>query len=188
MNPFAIASLVLLCVALGLHVFQRRNAWRHADAPWPFYARRPLASPGQQLHQRLVNALPGHLVLSRVPVAAVLGVRRGHDAQTWMRRIRHVQYDFVVCAPDATVLAAIDLEEGVRSVQAPTAAERTKEQATASAGIRLLRWQTRALPEPAEIQAVFDLPLTQIFEEVASSANQSWWPPLSSATGKPPRA
>jgi hypothetical protein len=186
LNPFALASLLLLCLALLLRLFQRRNDWRHADAPWPFYARKPLAGPEQVLYQRLVTDLPGYLILSGVPVSAVLGVRRGHNAQTWVRRLRHLQYDFVVCGPDATVLAAIQLEDSARSEHAASSAEYTIERASDAAGVRLLRWPARALPGHAEIRAAFALPLTQIYEEAASSANQSWWPSLSSARLKPP--
>ena len=99
-----------------------------------------------------------------------------------------MQYDLVVCAQDATVLAAIALEDSARSDKAPTSADRIIERASHAAGVRLLHWQVRALPEHAEIRAVFGLPLTQVFEEVASSANQSWWPPISGATRKPPAA
>ena len=188
MNFFAIASLLLLCIALGLSLYARRNAWRDADTPWPFYARRPLAGPGQLLYQRLVTALPGYTVLSSVPVSGVLGVRRGHDVLTWTRRIRHLQYDFVVCAKDATVLAAIEHEGTARNDTDHAQADRIKQRASAAAGVRLLRWQAGALPGHGEIQAMFGVPPTQIFEEVPSSANQSWWPALSSARGDPPRA
>jgi hypothetical protein len=180
-NPFTIASLLLLCLALVVYLAQRRNTWRNANEPWPFYAKRPLISPEQVLHQRLVTALPGYIVLARVPVSAVLGIKRGHNAQTWTRRIRHLQYDFVVFSKDATELVVIELEDGVRSEKEYASIDQIKARASTEAGVRLLRWQARALPEHAEIQAVFGVPLTQVFEDVASSANQSWWPPISSA-------
>jgi hypothetical protein len=188
LNPFAIAALLLLIAALGLRWFQRRNAWLSAGEPWPFYARRALPGYEQVLYQRLVSALPEYRVLSRVPVSSVLGVRRGHDAQTWTRRIRHLQYDLVVCAQDATVLAAIELQDSARRGETSTSADRIIERASNAAGVPLMHWQASALPEHAEIRAVFGLPLTQVFEEVASSANQSWWPPLSSARRNTPAA
>ncbi len=186
MNPFSVASLLLLCLALVLHWVQRRNAWRIADSVWPFYARNPSVGPEQVLFQRLVTALPGYSVCSGVPLSEVLGVKRGHNAQIWNRRIHHLQYDFVVCSKDDNVLVAIELEDGVRSDKDPANADAIKERASAAAGVRLLRWQARALPGHAEIQAMFGVPLTQVFEEMASSANQSWWPPISSGTGSAP--
>jgi hypothetical protein len=185
-NPFAIASLLLLCVALLLHSHQRRQAWREPGVPWPFYAKRPLAGTEQMLYQRLVMALPDFTILPSVPVSGVLGVRRGQDAQAWTRRIQHLQYDFVICANDATVLAAIDLEGSALGGKLQTSADAIKTRASLAAGVRLLRWQASALPGHGEIQAMFGVPLTHIFEEAASSANQSWWPALSSARRDPP--
>jgi hypothetical protein len=180
-NPSAIASLLLLCLAVVVHLAQRRKAWRNANEPWPFYAKRPSVNPEQVLHQRLVQALPGYIVSIRVPVPSVLGIKRGHDAKTWIRRMRRLQYDFVVFSKDTTVLVAIELKGSVRSENEYSSADQIKARASAEAGVQLLRWQARVLPEHAEIQAVFGVPLTQVFEEVASSANQSWWPPISSA-------
>jgi hypothetical protein len=178
LNPFAIVVLLLLSAALGLSVYLRRSAWRGADARWPFYAKKPLASPKQVLHQRLVTALPGHIVLSRVALTSVLGVKRGWDLDRWTPRIRRLHYDFVVCAIDSTVLAAIELSVQARDAQEPTQSDWIKERASASAGIRLIRWQAKVLPDHAEIQEIFGEPATPPAAGMKVSANQSWWPPL----------
>ncbi len=182
----ALLVVLLLCAVLAWLVSLRRNAWRDADVQWPFFQRKPLASPEQVLYQRLVQALPGHMVLSRVPLCAVLGVRRGFDAATWSQRLRGLQYDFVLCSADATVLAAIELTGKARAKSDVPESDRIKQRASAAAGIRLLHWQAGALPDHAAIQAVFGLPLTQIFDEVAPSAHSSWWPPISNARSLPP--
>ena len=126
------------------------------------------------------------MVLSDVALCSVLGVKRGSDPGTWTRRIRHLRYDFVVCASDATVLAAIEVEDSGRKPDAVAGAAALKAQVSAQAGLRLLHWKAKALPNPAQIQAMFGVPLTQIFDDGASSANQSWWPSLSSAMRQPP--
>ncbi len=185
-NSLAIASVCLLGLALGLRVVQRRNAWREADVQWPFYLRKPLVSPRQLLYQRLVSALPGHLVLSDVALCSVLAVKRGSDPGNWTRRIRHLRYDFVVCTHDATVLAAIELDDSARNARDAANVGPIKKQISTQAGLRLLHWKANALPDQAQIQAVFGVPLTLFFEDVASSANQSWWPSLSSARRRPP--
>jgi hypothetical protein len=95
-----------------------------------------------------------------------------------------LQYDFVVFAKDATVLVAIDLEDKLRSEKSLSSADQIKERASHAAGVRLMRWHARTLPEHAEIQALFGVPLTHVFEEVESGANQSWWPPISVDRGR----
>jgi hypothetical protein len=186
LNPFTIAALLLLCAALGVSLFQRRSAWRDASAAWPFYAKKPLASPAQVVYQRLVSALPGHLVLSRVPVSGVLGVKRGFDVDVWKPRLRHLEYDFVVCSKDATVLAAIVLDDQPRSAKDASNADGIKERASAAAGVRLIRWQAKALPDMAEIQELFGELQIPSFEDLGSSANQSWCLALQDAERKVP--
>jgi hypothetical protein len=180
-NPFALAALFLLCAALALRLLQRRNAWRDADAVWPFYAKKPLASPEQVLCQRLVTSLPGHIVLSRVPVASVLGVKRGFDFERWNRRIHRLHYDFVVCRKDASVLAAIELDGKANLPRDPMRADGIKQRASAAAGVRLLRWQAKDLPDQAEIQELFGELQMPFPDGPGSSPNQSWWPPISNA-------
>jgi hypothetical protein len=185
-NPFALVALFLLCIALVLRLLQRRNAWRDAGAVWPYYAKKPLASPEQVLYQRLVTALPGQIVLSRVLVSSVLGVKRGFDFASWNQRIHRLHYDFVVCSKDASVMAAIELEGKQHSPQDHAQTAEMKERASAAAGVPLLRWQAKALPDQVAIQEIFgamELPLATGMEV---SANQSWWPHLSSAARNAP--
>jgi hypothetical protein len=185
-NLFVLASVLLLCVALGLRLARRRKAWLDAGVAWPFCARKPLASPQQVLYQRLVMALPGHTILFQVPVSGVLGVKVGVDFATWNQRIRRLYFDFVVCAKDATVLAAIELQDDARSGPEASSAERIKERASADAGIRVIRWQAKALPDHAAIQKLFFGMQMPFFDEAGSSANQSWWPSIADVPRRPP--
>ena len=179
MNPFAIAVVLLLGAILGLLVSTRRKAWHDPKVAWPFYAKTPLAGPEQVLYQRLVSALPGHIVLSGVAVSDVLGVKRGFDFGTWNHRIRGLRYDFVVYAPYATVLTAIALEDRPGSALERNQADVVKQRASAVAGVRLLHWQAKALPDQAAIRAAFSEP--PLAQDDSTSANQSWWPPLPTA-------
>jgi len=164
------------------------NGQRSAPARWPLFAKRPLATPGQVLYQRLVVALPGHTILSRVSLGEVLVVKRGFDAAPWSKRLRLLEFDFVVCASEGTVLAAIELDglSGSDSASGRARALQIKAHAAASASVRLLHWQANALPDQAAIQEIFGLAPSPYAEGVDASANQSWWPPISSARHKPP--
>jgi hypothetical protein len=159
----------------------RRSAWRDAAVLWPFFTKKPLASPSQVLYQRLVTALPGHVVLSQVELSSVLGVKRGFDFDCWNTRIRRLHYDFVVCAKDATVLAAIELHDKTRDAKGTSQSDQIKERASASAGIRLIRWQVKALPDQAAIQEIFGALELPLEADTPVSATQAWWPPLPGA-------
>jgi hypothetical protein len=83
------------------------------------------------------------------------------------------------------VLAAIALDVDAQDGPVLTRRDLAIERASAAAGIRLLRWQARALPDQAQIQAALGEPLTQFLEEVPSIANHSWWPPLATSRQDP---
>ena len=123
--------------------------------PWPFYAKRPLTQPEQVLYHRLIAALPEHIVLAQVQVSRVLGVKKGFNFHEWNNRINRLSYDFVVCKKDSTVLAAIELDDKSHEAANRAETDRKKDKATVDAGIRLIRWQVKALPDQVAIQAAF---------------------------------
>jgi len=152
MKPFLIiVALLLVCIVVA--AFQRmRTASSHVDR-WPFYAKRPLSPPEQVLFHRLVKALPDHMVLAQVQLSRVLGVKKGFNFHQWNNRINRMSYDFVVCAMDSTVLAAIELDDRSHESPARLTADAKKDRASAAAGIRLVRWNVKALPDDTEIRA-----------------------------------
>jgi len=153
---FPLLVLLLVVLALvALVVLKKRGLLAGAKGEWPFYAKRPLSQPEQVLYHRLVKALPEHIVLAQVQVSRVLGVKKGFSFNEWNNRINRLSYDFVVCSRDSTVQAAIELDD--KSHDAPSRADtdRKKERATSAAGIRLVRWQAKSLPNEAAIQAAF---------------------------------
>lgn len=147
-----LAALVLLVLA----VLKKQGRGKEGgDGEWPFHAKRPLSLPEQVLYHRLVAALPGHIVLAQVQVSRVLGVKKGFSFNEWNNRINRLSYDFVVCAKDATVLAAIELDDKTHDTPARTSTDSKKNKATAAAGVRLIRWKVKALPDLAAIRAAF---------------------------------
>jgi hypothetical protein len=152
--------LLLLCLialgALAFGIMKKRGLLSgRGTAPWPFYAKRPLSPPEQVLYHRLVKALPEHIVLAQVQVSRILGVKKGANFGEWNNRINRLSYDFVVCAKDSTVLAAIELDDKSHEAAGRAETDRKKEKASADAGIRLIRWHVKSLPDQATIQAEF---------------------------------
>jgi NOL1/NOP2/fmu family ribosome biogenesis protein len=150
-------SLIFLLLVLGvaLAILKKRGLLPTADGPWPFYARQPLSQPEQVLYHRLVKALPEHIVLAQVQVSRVLGVKKGFKFQEWNNRINQLSYDFVVCAKNSDVLAAIELDDKSHEKASRAKTDAKKEKATSAAGVRLIRWNVKSLPSEAAIQAAF---------------------------------
>jgi hypothetical protein len=105
------------------------------------------------MYHRLVKALPDHIVLAQVQVSRVLGVKKGSNFKEWNNRINRMSYDFVICGKDATVLAAIELDDKTHEASSRRATDEKKNKAKADPGLRLIRWNVKALPDEAAIQA-----------------------------------
>lgn len=152
---FVLLGLVAV-LALTIVVFKKLGPLqKDQTGPWPFYVKRPLTQPEQVLYHRLIAALPGYIVLAQVQASRVLGVKKGFNFHQWNNRIDRLSFDFVVCRKDATVVSVIELDDKSHEAASRVETDRKKEKATADAGIQLVRWHVKALPDITAIQAAF---------------------------------
>jgi hypothetical protein len=149
--PILVVLIILAIV--GLAVLKKLGLLNTGTSgPWPFYVKRPLTQPEQVLYHRLIRALPEHIVLAQVQVSRVLGVKKGSNFHEWNNRINRLSYDFVVCGKDATVIAAIELDDKSHESSSRAKTDEKKSKATADAGLRLIRWHVRSLPNEDAIR------------------------------------
>lgn len=155
---FVLAAFLALVTFAVVSVIRKRAAEAAAndDEAWPFYAKRPLSQPEQVLYHRLVAALPDRIVLAQVQLSRVMGVKKGFSARAWMNRINRMSFDFVVCLKDSTVVAAIELDDRSHAAQDRIEADVKKSRAAGAAGIRLVRWNVKALPDDNDIRGAFE--------------------------------
>jgi hypothetical protein len=163
-GPFYIGLVVgLVFVAvIAVVVFKKGGLLGDKDGAWPFYAKRPLSQPEQVLYHRLVSSLPEHIVLAQVQASRILGVKKGFKFHEWNNRINRLSYDFVVCTKDSTVVAVIELDDKSHDSISRVETDKKKEKATLAAGIRLIRWHVKSLPDRAAIQAAFSNPANAV--------------------------
>jgi hypothetical protein len=152
--------VLLAVVVLVVLAWLKRRGAPAADAPWPFYAKKPLTAPEQVLFHRMVAALPEHIVLAQVQLSRVLGVRKGFSFNEWNNRINRLTYDFLVCAKDASVIAAVELDDKTHERTSRRDADDRKARASAAAGVLLIRWNVAALPDVRAIQDAIAKPRT----------------------------
>lgn len=150
----AIAVLVFVVIMLLLIVRAKKPAVLEAG-PWPFYAKRPLSDPELILYRRLAMALPGHIVLAQVSLGRLLGVKKGHNFSQWYNRINRMSADFVLCGKDGKVVAVMELDDSTHEKPDRKAADAKKDRALGDAGIRIIRWQARTLPDETTIRSTF---------------------------------
>ena len=160
MKTFLILLLIFFVGVVLIAVAKKRGLLSKADSGgWPFYVKKPLTQPEQVLYHRLIRALPEHIVLAQVQVSRVLGVKKGSNFNEWNNRINRMSYDFVVCSKDSTVIAAIELDDKSHESKTRVATDDKKNKATADAGLKLVRWHVRSLPDEAQIRRELDAPL-----------------------------
>ena len=152
MNTPATAALFIFALIVAAAILSGYRRSSAASAPWPFYFKRLLTQPEQVLYHRLVKALPNHIVLAQVQVSRVLGVKKGSRFYDWNNRINRLSYDFVICDKAAAVIAAIELDDKSHENGRRRATDAKKTKATLDAGLTLVRWQVKSLPDEAMIQ------------------------------------
>lgn len=155
MKTLVLIGIVVLVAGIVLRVVLVRLRAGADGAPWPFYAKKVLSSPEQVLYHRLVYALPECIVLAQVQLSRVLGVKKGFNFAQWNNRINRLSLDFVVCLKDSSVVAAVELDDASHQGPRREEADRRKTRAVEAAGITLIRWSTKAMPDEATIRATF---------------------------------
>jgi hypothetical protein len=151
-NAPTVVTLLAVALVVFLAILKRRNRSAAGTRPWPFYVIRLLTRPEQVLYHRLVKSLPNHVVLAQVQMSRVLGVKRGFGFHEWNNRINRMSYDFVICDKATTVIAAIELDDKSHEIERRIESDAKKGKATRDAGLRLIRWHVKSLPDELTIQ------------------------------------
>src|SRR5712664_4099962 len=147
-----VVILLIFVLVVFLAILKRRDRSAAGPRPWPFYVKCLLTQPEQVLYHRLVKSLPNHVVLAQVQMSQVLGVKKGFRFHEWNNRINRMSYDFVICDKASTVIAAIELDDKSHESDRRREADAKKTKATTDAGLRLVRWHVKSLPDELTIQ------------------------------------
>ena len=146
-----IAVIVLLGLAAAAALFLARRA--RVEESLPFEQVRPLTPREQVLYWRLRKVMPEEIVLAQVAVSRILRVKRGHRVRAWMNSVNRMTVDFVVCLPDGTIVAAVELDDATDGTPVRIARDDRKNQALQAAGIKLLRYAN--VPDEAQLRKAF---------------------------------
>lgn len=156
-----LALLILVCIIIVVLALTRKSSEPGQvsidDMPvWPYVPRELMTAPERVLYVRLRQALPEYLIFSQVQLCRMIEVDPAADKQAWFNRINRMSVDFVVCAPDgARILAAIELDDSSHQRPDRIKADSKKDKALASAGIPIIRWPVRGMPNSQQIRADF---------------------------------
>ncbi|MFT4173926.1 MAG: DUF2726 domain-containing protein [Rhodocyclaceae bacterium] len=147
------SMLVVVALACALVILASQLKANSAERAGPYrYASRPAMSDVEQvLYHRLRRALPNRVILAQVAMSRVLTARAPRQRAAFCS-IAQKSLDFVVCGPDGTVLAVIELDDNSHLRPTRRRADSTKDAALASAGIRVIRWKAQDLPDTETIR------------------------------------
>jgi hypothetical protein len=154
--PYAIYWIAALAVCvLGLAISLvwalRRPAYANKGLPgeWSLTARPVFTADERRVFRLLREALPHHVVLSKLPLVRFCQPTEAKEVRYWFDLLGASHVTFAVCSPNGRVLAAIDLdgERGAtpRSLQ-------IKHAVLSACRVRYLRCAMDHLPSVAELQ------------------------------------
>ncbi|HEY8879734.1 MAG TPA: DUF2726 domain-containing protein [Roseateles sp.] len=154
--PYAIYWIAALAVCvLGLAISLiwalRRPAYANKGLPaeWSLTARPVFTTDERRVFRLLREALPHHVVLSKLPLVRFCQPTEAKEVRYWFDLLGASHVTFAVCSPNGRVLAAIDLE-GERGVT-PRILQ-IKHAVLSACRVRYLRCAMDQLPSVAELQ------------------------------------
>lgn len=150
-----VASLLLIQAAFFILVKRRRAPIATPTGLPLFFGKSPLTDVEQTLYHRMTEAIPDYIVLAQVQVSQIVGIHKGPLWQTWFNKISRKSIDFLICRPDFSIVAAIELDESSHDREERQLADADKDIALTAAGIRLIRWRVKSLPSVELIRAAF---------------------------------
>jgi hypothetical protein len=150
--PWIAALAVLALVAAGLAVWAlrpRRASELPLPSTWALTPRPVFSTDERRVYRQLREALPHHIVLSKLPLVRFCQPTDPAEVRYWYELLGAIHVTFAVCSANGRVLAAIDLESdkpGSRRVQ------QIKQNMLSACRIRYLRCPVDHLPSIPELQ------------------------------------
>jgi hypothetical protein len=156
-----IASLSLLLLAAAGALWLR-FAPKRESAPlpekWPLTARRVFGQQELRVFSQLREALPEHVLLSKLPLVRFCQPDDPAAVRYWYELLGNQHVSFAICSESGRVLAAIDLEglrpSSRRSLQ-------IKESVLAACKVKYLRCTPEQLPSLPELRALVPAPASK---------------------------
>ena len=154
-SAFLLIAFILVAFRV-MALFNSRSKPRAGllSKPWPLEAKRQLLTERERaLYQRLVQTLPNHIVLTQVQLLQVLDFKRGRWDRAIFNSFSQLSLDFLILNPDTSIVAAVELDDATHAREDRRQADAHKSHALQSAGVSLIRWNAKSLPDASAILA-----------------------------------
>ena len=144
------ATVLLVVVALAwVWVARRPPAALPLPTEWALSARPVFSTDERRVHKLLREALPHHVVLSKLPLVRFSQPSDPNEVRFWYELLGAIHVTFAVCSANGRVLAAIDLDSDRGNSRRVL---QIKQSVLGACRIRYLRCPVDNLPSAAELQ------------------------------------
>jgi hypothetical protein len=108
----ALAALIVLGLALAAWLFKSRQPKARPPLPteWALTARPVFSTEERRAYRLLREALPHHIVLSKLPLVRFCQPNDPNEVRYWFDLLGTSHVAFAICSANGRVLAAIDLD------------------------------------------------------------------------------
>jgi len=151
-------SLMLLLLAGILWLRFGRRKPTPLPAKWPLASRRVFGPQEQRVYRLLREALPSHLLMSKLPLLRFCQPDDPAELRYWYELLGNQHVTFAVCSESGRVLAALDLE-GLRPVSRRSL--QIKESVLAACKVKYLRFTPEEMPTVAELRSLVPEPVSK---------------------------
>jgi hypothetical protein len=153
----AIASAILLAVGATMWMLrQRRAAPMPLPQEWALTARPVFNADERKVYRQLREALPHHIVLSKLPLVRFCQPTDPQQVRYWYELLGSTHVGFAVCSANGRVLAAIDIDSERGNSRRIT---QIKQKVLAACRVRYLRCPVDHLPSVQELQLLVPHPM-----------------------------
>ncbi len=106
-----LVAAVMFVIALGALIIGRRQPEpKPLPAEWDVTARPVFSTDERRVYRQLREALPHHIVLSKLPLVRFCQPLDPQEVRYWYDLLGTINVTFAICSPNGRVLAAIDLD------------------------------------------------------------------------------
>jgi Protein of unknown function (DUF2726) len=151
--PWFVALATLAVALLGLvtwrFVRQRKPQVKPLPTEWSLAPRPVFSTDERRVYRQLREALPHHIVLSKLPLVRFCQPNDPQEVRYWYELLGSIHVTFAICSANGRVLAAIDLDTDRGNSRRVL---QIKQSVLGACRVRYLRCPVDHLPSVAELQ------------------------------------
>src|SRR3954451_23979195 len=142
-------SLLAVVVIVGIWLVRRQPRVQPLPTEWSLSARPVFSTDERRVYKLLREALPHHIVLSKLPLVRFSQPSDPNEVRFWYDLLGAIHVTFAICSANGRVLAAIDLDTDRGNSRRVL---QIKQSVLAACRVRYLRCPVDHLPSIPELQ------------------------------------